>query len=28
MGKSQQKNVWLFVYAMSMASSPSLGKHH
>ena len=26
MGKCQQKNVWLFVYAMSVAGSPSFGK--
>jgi hypothetical protein len=26
MGRCQQKNVWLFVNAMSMAGSPSFGK--
>jgi hypothetical protein len=26
MGKSQLKNVWLFVHTMSMAGSPSFGK--
>jgi len=27
MGKGQQKNVWLFVYSMSVAGSPSFVKH-
>jgi hypothetical protein len=26
MGKCQQKNVWLFVHAISMAGSPSFGE--
>lgn len=26
MGKCQQKNVWLFVHAISVAGSPSFGK--